>query len=85
MAENGVAAELRLTDSGQGEPVIVTEREASGWPFDEGRVSVSQEWRDRALRIYQVAGLMPLAFTRFEEAHRQDQDATHPSVPSQDR
>lgn len=71
----GIAAELRLADSGQGEPVSVTERQATSWPAGEGRVSVQQAWRDRAVRIYQVAGLMPLEFTRLEEAGQQNLDA----------
>lgn len=72
---DGIAAELRLTDSSQGEPVTVTERQATTWPSGEGRVSATQAWRDRPLRIYQVADLMPLEFTRLEEASQQSQEA----------
>jgi hypothetical protein len=72
---DGIAAELGLADSGQGEPVRVTERGAVSWPSGEGRVSAGQAWRDRPLRVYQVEGLMPLEFTRLEDTGRQDQDA----------
>lgn len=72
---DGIAAELRLTDSGVGEPVSVTGREAVSWPSGEGRVSAGQAWRDRKLRIYQVAGLMPLDFTRIEDDGQQDRQA----------
>jgi hypothetical protein len=72
---DGIAAELRLTDSGQGEPVTVTERQATTWPSGEGRVSVRQAWRDRPLHVYQVADLMPLEFTRLEDASQQYQEA----------
>lgn len=65
--QDGIAAELRLSESGQGEPVTITERKAVSWPSGEGRVSAAQEWRDRPLRIYHVQGLMPLEFTRVEE------------------
>lgn len=66
----GITAELRLTDSGQGEPVIVIERNAASWRFDEGRVSVRDEWRDRALKLYRVQGLMPLEFAHLKETGR---------------
>jgi hypothetical protein len=65
--DHGIAAELSLTDPRSGEPVSVTEREAPSWPSGEGRVSASTEWRDRAIRIYQVAGLMPLEFVRLDD------------------
>jgi hypothetical protein len=65
--QDGIAAELRPSESGQGEPVTITERKAISWPSEEGRVSAAQEWRDRPLRIYQVQGLMPLEFTRLVE------------------
>lgn len=68
---DGIAAELRLTGPGQGEPVAVTVREAVSWPSGEGRVSVQQEWRDRVLHVYEVTGLMPLEFTRLENAGRE--------------
>ena len=64
---DGIAAELCLADPGHGEPVTVTERQATTWPSGEGRVSAAETWRDRALRIYQVAGLMPLEFTRLDQ------------------
>lgn len=31
-------------------------------------------WRDRTIRVYQVAGLMPLEFTRLEDAPQIIQD-----------
>lgn len=62
----GIAGELCLTDPHGGEAVAVTEREAPSWTSGEGRVSAGTEWRDRTIRIYQVAGLMPLEFTRLE-------------------
>lgn len=62
----GIVGELSLTDPGHGEAVTVTEREAPSWPAGEGRVSAGTEWRDRNIRIYQVAGLMPLEFARLE-------------------
>jgi hypothetical protein len=64
---DGITAELRLDDTSQGEPVTVTERVAASWPSNEGRVSAGPAWRDRTIRVYQVAGLMPLEFTRLEE------------------
>ena len=63
---DGITAELRLDDTSQGEPVTVTERQAASWPAGEGRVSAALPWRDRTIRIYQAAGLMPLEFTRLE-------------------
>ncbi len=65
---DGITAELHLTDPGQGEPVQVTERDTAAWPPREGRVSVDDKWRGRAIRIYEVAGLMPLEFARLAEA-----------------
>jgi hypothetical protein len=66
---DGVTGELHLTDPGCGEPVMVTEREASSWPSVEGRVSAAPQWRDRPIRIYQVSGIMPLEFPRLSEAN----------------
>ncbi len=63
----GITAELHLTGPGQGQPVTVTRREASGWPSGEGRVSAAAQWRDRTIRIYQVSGIMPLEFTRLDD------------------
>lgn len=74
---DGITAELRLTDTGQGEPVSVTERAATSWPSSEGRVSAGQQWRNRALHVYQVAGLMPLEFTRLEEDDPHGQNTPH--------
>jgi hypothetical protein len=71
----GIAAELRLGDSGEGEQVSVTELRAGSWPLLEGRVSVAEEWRDRPIRIYQVAGLMPLEFSRLGENGESGEDA----------
>jgi hypothetical protein len=65
---DGIAAELHLTDPGIGEPVQVTERDTATWPPGEGRVSADDKWRGRAVRIYQVAGLMPLEFARLDQA-----------------
>jgi hypothetical protein len=65
---DGITAELHLTDPGQGEPVQVTERDTNAWPPREGRVSVEDKWRGRAICIYEVAGLMPLEFVRLDEA-----------------
>jgi|SRR5271157_974773 len=65
---DGIAAELHLTNPGNGEPVQVTERETATWPPGEGRVSAEDKWRGRAVRIYQVAGLMPLEFARLDQA-----------------
>jgi hypothetical protein len=65
---DGVTAELYLTDPGRGEPVAIIERGASSWPSGEGRVSAAPQWRDRAIRIYQVSGIMPLEFPRLSEA-----------------
>jgi hypothetical protein len=62
---DGITAELHLTDPGNSEPVQVAERETATWPPREGRVSAEHEWRGRAVRIYQVAALMPLEFTRL--------------------
>lgn len=73
---DGITAELHLTDPGHGEPVTVTEREVPGWPSGEGRVSAGQEWRDQAMRVYQVTGLMPLEFTRLADAGREDRDSS---------
>jgi hypothetical protein len=81
---DGIAAELHLTNSGQGEPVTVTVQEAVSWPAREGRVSVDAQWRGLPLRVYQVEGLMPLEFTRLRETNRQDQDATGQADPAAD-
>lgn len=62
---DGIAAELHLSDVGQGEAVTVTERDAVTWLPGEGRVSVDDEWRGRLVRIYEVAGLVPLEFARL--------------------
>jgi CRISPR/Cas system CSM-associated protein Csm3 (group 7 of RAMP superfamily) len=64
---DGITAELRLSDTGQGDPVSVTGRKATSWLAGDGRVSAAPQWRDLTLRVYQVAGLMPLEFTRLEE------------------
>jgi hypothetical protein len=61
----GITAELHLTRSGKGQPVTVTEHEASSWPSEEGRVSVAPQWRARTVTIYRVEGIMPLEFTRL--------------------
>jgi hypothetical protein len=63
---DGITAELRLADPSHGESVTVTERQATTWPSGEGRVSAAETWRGRVLRIYQVAGLMPLEFTSLD-------------------
>ena len=42
---DGIAAELHLTNPGNGEPVQVTERETATWPPGEGRVSAEDKWR----------------------------------------
>lgn len=81
----GIAAELRLTESAQGKPVTITERDATSWPVGEGRVSAGQEWRDRALRVYQVDGLMPLEFTKLSQPGAYEQSAAHPPAAGQDR
>jgi hypothetical protein len=73
---DGLTAELRLTDPGHGNPVTVTEREVPGWPSGEGRVSAGQEWRDQTMHVYQVAGLMPLEFTRLADADHNDRDTS---------
>jgi hypothetical protein len=65
---DGIAAELHLNDPGHGEPVTVTERDTTTWPPREGRVSVDNEWRGRAMYVYEVAGLMPLEFARLDGA-----------------
>jgi hypothetical protein len=70
---DAIPAELRLTNPGHGAPVTVTDRQAPTWPAGEGRVSASQPWRDRTIRVYQVAGLMPLEFTRLEDANQEPQ------------
>jgi hypothetical protein len=80
---DGIAAELRLTEAGRGEPVTVTVREAVSWPAGEGRVSAGQQWRDRPLRVYQVEDLMPLEFTRLGDFSPQDQDATGQGGPAE--
>jgi hypothetical protein len=63
----GITGELRLTEPDQGEPVTVIEQETTSWPTREGRVSVEQEWRGRALHLYQVEDLMPVEFVRLQE------------------
>jgi hypothetical protein len=65
---DAITAELNLNDPGHSEPVTVTEREASGWPSGEGRVSAAPQWRDRTIHIYQVTGIMPLEFALLSEA-----------------
>lgn len=65
---DGIAAELHLSGEEHGEPVTVTERNAVSWPLGEGRVSVDDQWRGRAIRIYEVTGLAPLEFASLDEA-----------------
>jgi hypothetical protein len=67
-SSDGITAELHLTNPGNGEKVQVTERETATWPPREGRVSAEDKWRGRPVHIYQVAGLMPLEFTRLGQA-----------------
>jgi hypothetical protein len=62
-----ITAELHLSDPCHGEPVTITQREASTWPLREQRVSISDQWRDRNISRYQVTGLMPLEFVRLHD------------------
>jgi hypothetical protein len=71
---DGIAAELLLGGASRGERVEVTRREAVSWPLGEGRVSVQEAWRNRVLRVYEVAGLMPLEFTRLEADGQQGEE-----------
>ncbi|MEU8305914.1 hypothetical protein AB0C84_20345 [Actinomadura sp. NPDC048955] len=60
-----VLAELHLDPTTMGEPVRFTVRQVPTWPLDEGRVSVTDQWRARTATLYEVLGLMPLTFARL--------------------
>ncbi|MFG1859038.1 hypothetical protein ACGFJT_44885 [Actinomadura geliboluensis] len=60
-----ILAELHFDPTTMGEPVRFTVRQVPTWPLGEGRVSVADQWRARSVTLYEVLGLMPLAFARL--------------------
>lgn len=84
---DGIAAELRLSGPGQGEPVTVTERAAATWFAGDGRVSADDQWRGRAVRILEVTGLMPLEFVSLGNAPANSQRSSDDRAvgPADDR